>query len=102
MAIMLRIRNRLEQRTEDRLKVPQHLDISHPLLIFNRLAFHTIQTATQAHLQRMVLYPIVSLDGHFLTACLYLRRSCKPANGFTICLADYDVGLVVSAELWLT
>src|SRR6266566_5284938 len=31
-----------------------------------------------------------------------LRRSYKPANGFTICLADDDVGLVISAELgWL-
>ena len=28
-----------------------------------------------------------------------LGRSCKPANGFTICLADDDVGLVISAEL---
>jgi hypothetical protein len=28
-----------------------------------------------------------------------LRRSCKPAHGFTICLADDDIGLVISAKL---
>ena len=35
----------------------------------------------------------------FSTSSTCLRRSFKPANGFTICLADDDVGLVISAEL---
>ena len=51
-----------------------------------------------AHLQCQVLR-VISLDGHFLTSGLCLRRSRKPANGLTIRLADDDVGLVVSAEL---
>ena len=67
--------------------------------ISNNRSLHERQTGVQAHLQSKVFHAVVSLDGHFLTSGVCLRRSCKPANGFTICLADDDVGLMISTEL---
>lgn len=74
------------------------MSLTHCYISINQ-PLHKGQTSGQAHLQSKVFHAVVSLDSHFLTFGMCLRRSCKPANGFTICLADDDVGLVISAEL---
>jgi hypothetical protein len=74
------------------------MSLTHCYISINR-SLHKRKISGQAYLQSKVFHAVISLDGHFLTPGMCLRRSCKPANGFTICLADDNVGLVISAEL---
>lgn len=93
------------QECEDKLKISQGLDILHPLLFVKPVSeacTKNKQVDTRVtHPQSKVFLPVISLDSHLLTTCLRFRRSSKPADRFTICLAEDDVGLVVSAELAL-